>query len=603
MRFGKPTCLDKATVLPVSTEIVLAKTTLFVDDTTRLSLENKEAAPRHDLCPRRTESFMTMSFLHIFPCGPQHFQLSSQHHLQATRTTLAFRSPAPNYSGDNQTPPSSNLDKYTNKPLPMTPLPLRSSSCKDIEKSLPLPTFPQRSTSLPRVPSTSAPVSEGLETLPATTYVPLLINKQLPPLPASAYAPPSPTEKLTLLPATTYVPPKTSKELPTLPATNHSRKLSNAIRISNNPSNLSLVDPKSVTLDTPLRASSPFSLPSHPSPPLRKKACRSPLLPPDEVEVKSLVLVTVQPLTPGTAPSSVPTSAPKEVKNVPRIDAKKRRKSRLSATRSRSHQSMLLSSHVAPPALSSPRKSFYRGSKKLKHESFTLYGKSYRTSYRQSRAPDLPRVDTRKSIFHLIKRPEAKSLPPSVPERTFEQMYLQILEERWAYYRQLDAMREADEKREVEEYLAAHPIEPAPSPPSVPACAPSSVPPSGRRSARQTNREARDVRKGKIPAIPESKPMPIVTKTTTVRETSAEKRLTVSSPRLFSSPRSPRERLQQEEQELKSRWREWLKSGRKDEMKDQKMLAKEPVEKEKSTEDELGSISTCSDAGLRFAFG
>ena len=59
-------------------EIVLAKRILIVVSmtTTRLSLKNKEAAPRHDLCPRRTESFMTMSSLHICPYGPQRSQTS-----------------------------------------------------------------------------------------------------------------------------------------------------------------------------------------------------------------------------------------------------------------------------------------------------------------------------------------------------------------------------------------------------------------------------------------------------------------------------------------------------------------------------------------------
>lgn len=108
--------------------------------------------------------------------------------------------------------------------------------------------------------------------------------------------------------------------------------------------------------------------------------------------------------------------------------------------------------------------------------------------------------------------------------------------------------------------------------------------------------------KGKLPAIPENKPMPIVTQTTALRKASAEKRLTVSSPHLFPSPRSPRERLQQEEQKLKSRWREWQKSGSKDEKKDQR-LTKKPVEKEKSKEDELRGISAYSDAELRFALG
>lgn len=453
------------------------------------------------------------------------------------------------------------MDKYINKPLPMVLLPLRSSSCKDMDKLLPTPSFPQRSTSLPRLSSTSAQVSEELDTLPKTTYAPSLINKQLPPLPPTAEVP----EKLGTLQATKYVQPSTSKALPTLPAARYtekySRKPSNA-RISNDSTIERLVAPRSVTLDTPPRTHSLLSPPAQGSPPLRKKPCSSRLLPPDEVEVEveveSLMLVTVQPPTPGTTSASIATSStvatPKEVKD-PRLDVKKRKKRKLAATKTKNRQSMIFSSKVTASSSSSAsahKTSFYRGSKKVKHDSMALY--------RRRRCSSLPRVDSRKSIFHMIQRPaEAISPPPSVPKRTFEQMYLQILEERWAYYRQLDVMCEADEKREVKEYLAAHPVGSAPSAPLAPlASAPPSAPPSDRRSSRQAHSfQARYARK--LPAIPENG---AVTKTTAITQT-RDNRVMVGSPYLFPIPRSPRKRLQHEEQRLKRSWRDWLHSSKK----------------------------------------
>ena len=305
------------------------------------------------------------------------------------------------------------------------------------------------------------------------------------------------------------------------------------------------------------------------------KACRSPLLPPDDVEVESLVLVTVQPPTPGTATpktTATATSTPTLIKTMSRLDVQKRKKRNLATTKTKNRQSMVLANKVARSSDGDGRrKSFYRGPKKVK------------------------------SIFHMIQRPAAAtSPPPSAPKITFEQMYLQILEERWAYYHQLNAMREADEKREVEEYLAAHAVASAPSAPSAPTI--SSAPPSGRRSARQAHREARGARQAKkLPAIAEGEGEEngkVVTKTTEVSMKRA-KRVTVSSPHLFPRPLSPRERLQQEEQKLKNRWRDWLRSGKKHDVEKRKLTKRGGT----TTEDELKAIRAYRDADLKVAFG
>ena len=494
------------------------------------------------------------------------------------------------------------MDKYTSKPRSMAPLTLRSSSCKEMGRPLPQPPFPQRSTSLPRLPPTPPPVSDGLETLPATTFVPPLINKQLSPSTASACTPPSLTEKLQLLPSTVSVPLSASKDLPTLPATaytqNHSRKLSKGSKISNDTSILHHVEPRSLTLEMPTRThSSLLCPPARASPPLRKKACRSPLLSPNEVEVESLVLVTVQPPTPGTAtpnPIATATSAPTSIKAMSWLDVLKLQKRNLATTKTTTRQSMVLANKVARSVDGGGRRtSFYRGPKKVKHDSFNLYGKGYGKSngksYLTSHAPQLPRIDSRKSIFHMIQRPaEATSQPVPVPKITFEQMYLQILEERWAYYRQLNAIREADVKREVEEYLAARPVACAPP---VPATTLSSAPPSGRRPEFEAHREARAAWQAKkLSTIAEGegeKSGKMVTKTTKMTM-KREKRVTVSSPHLFRHPLSPRKKFQQEEQKLKNCWRDWLRSGQKHDRERRKLTKKRG---DTTTQDELKSIS------------
>ena len=498
------------------------------------------------------------------------------------------------------------MDKYTSKPRPMATLTLRSSSCKYMGRPLPQPPFPQRSTSLPRLPPTPPPVSGGFEALPATTYVPPLINKQLSPLTASACNPPSLTEKLELLPKTVSVPLSASKDLPTLPATaytqDHSRKLSKGSRISHDPSNLHHVERRSVTLETPTRThSSLLSAPAPASPLLRKKASRSPLLPPDEIEFESLVLVTVQPPTPGTAtpkPIATATSAPTSIKAMSKPDVLKLQKRNLATTKMKTRQSMVLASKVARSVDGGGRRtSFYRSPKKVKHDSSNLYCKDYgkrygKSYYLSSHAPQLPRIDSSKSIFHMIQRPaEATSSPPtSVPKITFEQMYLQILEERWAYYRQLNAIREADVKREVEEYIAAHPVACAP----VTATTLCSAPPSGRRPERQAHRETRTAWQAKkLPAIAEGdgeKSEKMATKTTKMTM-KREKRVTVSSPHLFRYPLSPREKLQQEKQKLKNCWRDWLRSGQRHDRERRKLTKKRG---DTTTEDELKSISAYS---------
>lgn len=224
-----------------------------------------------------------------------------------------------------------------------------------------------------------------------------------------------------------------------------------------------------------------------------------------------------------------------------RLDAQKRKKRNLAMTKTKNRQSMVLVNKVDRSIGGDGRRmSFYRGPKKSNHDSFNLYGKGYRKSYRRSyltnETPEIPRIDSRKSIFYMIKRPaEATSPPPPASKITFEQMYLQILEERWTYYRQLNAMREADEKREVEEYLATHPAASAASAPSVPASTFSSASPSGRKSARQAHREVRAARlANKLSAIAEGEGEDGEVATKTMEVTmKGERRVTVSSPHLF----------------------------------------------------------------------